>query len=313
MARVVFMGSPDFAVPSLRALHQHHTVVGVVSQPDRPAGRGRRLAEPAVKQAARQLGLAVIQPGRLRQPEAMARLRAWSPDVIVVAAFGQILRPEVLSLPPHGCVNVHGSLLPRHRGAAPVPAAILAGDTETGITLMQMDAGLDTGPILSQRTEPIWPDDTAGTLSQRLADVGAALLAADLPRYLAGQLEAQAQDDRAATYARQLRKEDGKLNWNLPAVDLERRVRAFQPWPGAFTFWRGQPLKILRARAISDRVLPAGRVAEHSGEVVVGTAAGALALESIQPAGRGSMAAGEFARGARGFIGAQLPDPAPPP
>jgi methionyl-tRNA formyltransferase len=307
MARVVFMGSPDFAVPTLQVLHQAHNLAGVVTQPDRPAGRGRRLVEPPVKRLAVELNLPVIQPERLRQPEAMAALRQWAPDVIVVAAFGQILRQEALTLAPHGCVNVHASLLPRHRGAAPVAAAILAGDSETGVTIMKMEIGLDTGPVLSQRAEAIRPDDTTGSLTERLAQVGADLLAATLPAYLAGQLSPLPQDDASATYARQLRKEDGLLDWTLPASDLERRVRAFQPWPGAYTYWQGQPLKVVRAHADPGGMAPAGHVVEASGEVGVGAGAGLLVLDEVQPGGRKAMRTIDFARGARGFVGARLP------
>jgi methionyl-tRNA formyltransferase len=315
VARIVFMGTPAFAVPSLQALLQRHTVAGVVTQPDRPAGRGRQVQEPAVKQAARAAGLPVIQPRRLREPEAMEQLRAWAPDVIVVAAFGQILRPEVLDLPLHGCLNVHASLLPRHRGAAPVAAAILAGDAETGITLMRMDVGLDTGPMLAQARLPIAPDDTTQTLTDRLAPLGGRLLAEKLPLYLAGELPAQPQDEAAATYAPQLKKEDGHLDFARPAPELERRVRAFQPWPGAFAWWleaeapgEARPLKILRAAVVDELlegVSPGVVVATARGPAVA-TAEGALLLLEVQPPGKRPMPAADFARGARGFLGARL-------
>jgi methionyl-tRNA formyltransferase len=306
MTRLVFMGTPDFAVPSLRALAQHHSVVGVVTQPDRPAGRGQKLIESPVKQCARGAGLPVIQPGKLREPEAMAQLRAWSPDLIVVAAFGQILKPALLDLPPHGCVNVHASLLPRHRGAAPIAAAILAGDAETGVTIMQMDVGLDTGPMLAQRAEPIRPDDTTASLTERLAHIGAELLIETLPGYLAGALEPQAQDDALATYAPQLKKEDGHLNFTQPAEELERRVRAFTPWPGAFALWEGQSLKLLRAVPIRGSQAAPGLVFQHPHGPAVGCGAGALRLIEIQPAGKKPMLAADFARGARRFVGAML-------
>jgi len=209
MARVIFMGTPEFAVPVLVALAETHQVVGVVTQPDRPAGRGRRLTASPVKQVALEHGLPLFQPQSLRLPAAVAQLAAWRPEVIIVAAFGQILRQDVLDLPPHGCLNVHGSLLPRWRGAAPVAAAILAGDEITGVTIMQMDVGLDTGPILAQREEPIRPDDTRATLGERLARLGAALLVETLPAYLAGDLLPRPQPEEGVTYARQLRKEDG--------------------------------------------------------------------------------------------------------
>jgi methionyl-tRNA formyltransferase len=315
VARIVFMGTPAFAVPSLQALLQQHTVAGVVTQPDRPAGRGRQVQEPAVKQAARAAGLPVIQPRRLREPEAMEQLRAWAPDVIVVAAFGQILRPEVLDLPLHGCLNVHASLLPRHRGAAPVAAAILAGDAQTGVTLMRMDAGLDTGPMLAQARLPITPDDTTQTLTDRLAPLGGRLLAEKLPLYLAGELPAQPQDEAAATYAPQLKKDDGHLDFARPALELERRVRAFQPWPGAFALWPEaeapgelRPLKILRTAVVDELLdgVPPGVVAATARGPAVAAAEGALLLLEVQPPGKRPMPAADFARGARGFLRARL-------
>ncbi|MBL8055160.1 MAG: methionyl-tRNA formyltransferase, partial [Anaerolineales bacterium] len=250
--RLVYMGTPDFAVPSLRALTALGQVVGVVTQPDRPAGRGQKLSPPPVKQFALAAGLPIIQPARLREPEAMAQLTAWQPDLIVVAAFGQLLKPAVLDLPRWGCLNVHASLLPRWRGAAPIAAALLAGDAETGVTLMRMDPGLDTGPLLARRAEAIRPDDTTPALTARLAEAGAALLAEQLPAYLRGELRAEPQDPALATYAPQLKKEDGRLDFSQPAEALARRVRALLPWPAAFALWQGQPFKILRAAPLPD-------------------------------------------------------------
>ena len=311
VARIVFMGTPAFAVPSLQALLQVHTVVGVVTQPNQPAGRGRQVAEPAVKTAARAAGVPVMQPRRLREPEAMGQLRAWAPDLIVVAAFGQLLRPELLDLPPHGCLNVHGSLLPRHRGAAPVAAAILAGDAETGITLMRMDPGLDTGPMLAKVATPILADDTTATLTTRLAELGAQLLAARLDAYLAGRLPAAPQDEALATYAPQLKKEDGRLDFARPAAELERRVRAMQPWPGAFALWPeagtdDRPLRVLRAAVLSDQVGAPGTVVGTPRGPAVAAAEGSLLLLEVQPPGKRPMPAADFARGARGFLGATL-------
>jgi methionyl-tRNA formyltransferase len=306
VAKIVFMGTPEFAVPTLQALAEKQTVVGVVTQPDRPAGRGQKVIEPPVKQFARQAGLSVIQPQRLREPEAMAQLTAWAPEIIIVAAFGQILKPAVLDLPPHGCVNVHASLLPQYRGAAPIPAAILSGNAETGITIMRMDVGLDTGPILAQRAEPIHPDDTSLTLSERLSRLGATLLLDVLPDYLAGKLAAQPQAESLATYAPQLKKEDGHLDFTQPATDLERRVRAFTPWPGAFALWQDQPIKILRT-AVSESVKgePGQVVQTSQGPTIVCGARGLLLLE-VQPPSKKPMPAADFARGARGFVGARL-------
>lgn len=299
--KVVFMGSPDFALPTLQALAQHYTMVGVVTQPDRPAGRGRALTPPPIKRLADELGLPTIQPQRLRQPEALAQLEAWAPDLIIVAAFGQILRPAVLDLPQYGCVNVHASLLPRGRGAAPIQAAILNGDPETGVTIMRMDPGVDTGPMLSQRALPILPDDNAGTLSDKLAALGAALLIETLPPYLSGQIAPQAQDEAQATYAPMLNKADGLLDFNQPAQALARRVRAFNPWPGAFTTWQDQPLKILRAHAVPDTCTVPGTALVYQGLPAFCTAEGLLVLDELQPAGKKLQPGKAFLQGARGW------------
>jgi len=300
--RIVFMGSPEFALPTLRELAAHYTVVGVVTQPDRPAGRGQKLTPPPVKVLAQSLGLPVIQPEKLRQPEAMAQLQAWQPDLIVVAAFGQILRQNVLDLPTYGCLNVHASLLPRWRGAAPIQAALLHGDKETGVTIMKMDAGVDTGPILSQRREPIREDDNAATLSQRLAELGAQLLLETLPDYLAGRITPQPQDERLATYAPMLKKEDGRLDWHLPAEALVRKVQAFTPWPGAYLEFRGLPLKVLRAHAVATERLRPGQRGVLEGRPALGTAQGSLVLDEVQPAGKRPMAGSDFLRGARDWV-----------
>lgn len=309
MSNIIFMGTPEFAVPSLQALahSSQHRLVGVVTRPDQPSGRGRTQTPSPVKRAALELGLSLIQPARLRDPQSMARLLDWSPDLIVVAAFGQILKPEVLELPAHGCLNVHASLLPRHRGAAPIPAAILAGDPETGVTIMKIDAGLDTGPILSSRSFPILPDDTTGSLTVRLAALGAGLLLETLPPYLAGELRPFPQDSSLATYAGQLRKEHGKLDFSLPAYDLSRRVRAFYPWPGAFALWHGQPLKILRATSSPGTpATPPGTVLDFDSLPGVVSSEGVLLLEVVQPPGKKPMSGADFSRGVRGFIGTVL-------
>ncbi len=305
LPRILFMGSPEFALPSLRSLAERYPLVGVVTQPDRPAGRGRELAPPPVKSLALALGLPIIQPERLRAPEAMEQLHAWSPDLIVVAAFGQILRTEVLDLPPLGCVNVHASLLPRWRGAAPIQAAILHGDAETGVSIMRMDAGIDTGGVFSQLALPIAPGETAGAVSARLSEAGAALLLATLPAILEGAALPTPQDESQATYAPMLKKEDGALDFTQPAESLARRVRAFNPWPAAYTLWKGQPLKVLRARAVPGAVAP-GVAAVHQGLPAVGCAAGLLLLEELQPAGKKPMPGGDFLRGARDWAGVSL-------
>ena len=231
---LVFIGTPQFAVPSLQSLAEAgHDIATVITQPDRPAGRGRALRPPPVKQAALALGLPVLQPPTLRDPEVLERLRALAPEAIVAVAYGQLLRPELLEVPPKGVLNVHPSLLPRWRGASPIAGAILGGDEETGVTIMLMDAGMDTGPILSQRRHPVSSHDTTGSLTEALATIGADLLADTLPRWLAGDIEAQPQDDSLATVTSLVRKEDGALDWTLPAHRLWLRVRAYNPWPGA--------------------------------------------------------------------------------
>jgi len=300
--RIVFMGSPEFALASLRALAGHYPLVGVVTQPDRPAGRGRSLTPPPVKSLAQELNLPVLQPRRLREPEAKEQLQNWHPDAIIVAAFGQILKPDVLNLPPHGCVNVHASLLPRWRGAAPIRAAILHGDEQSGVTIMRMDPGVDTGPILSQRAITIRPDDTSETLSARLAELGAELLLETLPGYLDGKITPSPQDDSLATYAPMLKKEDGNLDFNQTAVQLARRVRAFYPWPGAFTNWNGNMLKIQRVRPVLEISATPGKRLVHHKLPAFGTGQGILVLEEVQPAGKKPMPGEVFLRVARDWI-----------
>jgi methionyl-tRNA formyltransferase len=297
--RIVFMGSPDFAVPVLNALSACYPIIGVVTQPDRPAGRGRTLHPPAVKEAALRLGIPVIQPEKLRLPEAMTRLQDWNPDLIVVAAFGQILRSAVLDLPRLGCINVHGSLLPRWRGAAPIQAAILAGDAETGITIMKMDPGIDTGPLLSQRSIPISTDETGDSLVRKMSLLGADLLLETLPGYMEGELVPQPQPEAGATYAPMLKKEDGLLDFTQPAIALERRVRAFHPWPGTSFDWKGEPLKVLRASASDAKNPGVGHRLTVEGQPAVGTAEGILILEQVQPAGKKPMPGKAFLAGAR--------------
>ena len=309
--RIVFMGSPDFALPTIRLLAAQSLLAGVVTQPDQPAGRGRVLTPPPVKLLALELGLPVIQPARLRAPEALAQLQAWQPDLIVVAAFGQILRPAVLDLPRYGCINVHASLLPRWRGAAPIQAAILHGDAETGVTIMRMDAGVDTGLVLSQRSIPIAPEDTAGTLSAKLAELGAQLLIDTLPGYLNGTLLPRPQNAVEPTYAPVLKKEDGQLDFTQPADALARRVRAFNPWPGTFFLWEGQILKIHRAHVVgagyagTDHPEPAptpGARLVHLGLPAIAAAEGLLVLDEVQPAGKKAMPGKVFLQGARNWL-----------
>jgi methionyl-tRNA formyltransferase len=293
------MGSPVFAVPALEELVKKYCVAGVITQPDRPSGRGGALSEPAVKTAALSLGIPVLQPEKISRPEALAKLIEWAPSLIVVAAFGQILRQTVLDLPTYGCVNVHGSLLPRWRGAAPIQAAILAGDDETGITIMKMDSGIDTGPILSQRSLPIVPDETSASLFEKMAPLGAELLMETLPGCLKGDLILQPQTEEDATYAPMLKKEDGRLDFTRPAIELERRVRAMNPWPGAFFVWQGKPLKVFRTHIYKENSPGAGQRFIQEGHPAVGTCDGSLVLDEIQPAGKKPRPGKAFLSGVR--------------
>ncbi len=311
MTRLVFMGSPDFAVPALGklALMPDCNLVGVYTQPDKPAGRGHKLLAPPIKVFAAKRNLPVFQPRSLREPEAQAELAALQPELIVVAAYGLILPRPVLELPPHGCINIHASLLPKYRGAAPILAAILNGENLTGITLMQIDEGVDTGPMLAQARLPIRPDDTTGTLSARLALLGADLLAQTLPGWLAGEIQPQAQDEAQASFAPRLSKEEGRLDWTQPAIALERRVRACDPWPGTFTLWNNKRLKIIKSQISnlkSEISNQTGQVVQWDGGVGVVTGAGVLELLEVQLEGKRAVCALDFARGQAGFIGAQL-------
>lgn len=300
--RVVFMGSPEFALPSLERLAEHYTVVGVVTQPDRPSGRGMVLTPPPIKCLADRLGIATIQPVKLREPSAWEQLQAWAPDLIVVTAFGQILRQNVLSLPPHGCINVHASLLPRWRGAAPIQAAILNGDTTSGVTIMCMDAGVDTGPTLAQREEIIRPDDTTATLSARLADLGAQLLVETLPGYLSGQIQPQPQPETGITRAAMIQKEAGLLDFEQPAQALAWKVRAFTPWPGTFFPWQSGMLKVHRAHAVPAQGGVPGAHQVVQGYPALSCGEGWLVLDEVQPAGKKPMPGDVFLRGMRQWI-----------
>jgi methionyl-tRNA formyltransferase len=308
--RVIFLGTPDFAAIPLEALAHdpRYQVVGVVTQPDRPGGRSRELHPPPVKQAAERLGIPVLQPATLRDPAIVEHLAAWQPDAGVVAAYGEILRKNVLELPPLGYLNIHPSLLPRYRGPTPVPAAILNGDSETGVTVMLLDAKMDSGPILAQRRVPLAPDARNQPLTNALFTIGADLLVEALAEYAAGALTPMPQDDRQATYCKMLQKSDGVIDWSAPAERIERMTRAYDPWPGAQTTWRGQPLKIIAARVHQDwsGAEPPGTLLPRSDGLWVATGAGAIELLTVQPAGKREMAAQAWRHGLQHIAGAKL-------
>jgi methionyl-tRNA formyltransferase len=305
MAKVVFMGTPEFAVPPLRLLIQHHRVLAVVTQPDRPAGRNRQVQMSPAKLVALDAGIPVFQPEKIRRTEAVEELKQWSADVYVVAAFGQILPQAVLDIPPHGSVNIHASLLPRWRGAAPIQAAIRAGDTETGITIMKMDAGLDTGPILRQRAIRIAPDETGQSLHDKLAALGGDLLIETLPGYLSGEIQPQAQDDTLTTLAPRIQKEEGHIDWTQPADSIERTIRAFTPWPGTYAFWKGKQLKIHSGETGEGSAVP-GQVVETRGRAAIGTGDGLFFPTRLQLEGRSAVSVDDFLRGYGDFLGAKL-------
>jgi methionyl-tRNA formyltransferase len=310
--RIVFMGTAELACASLRTLlaSRTWTVLAVVTRPDRPKGRDLKEQPPPVKTIADVAGLRVLQPEKARDPAFVAKLAALQPEVIVVAAYGQILPQAVLDLPKFGCVNVHASLLPKYRGAAPIQWAILNNEEETGVSIMRMSAGLDTGDVLSRRATAIGPDETAATLHDRLAAMGAELLAQTLPPYIAGGITPQPQDDTKATYARKITKEDGRLDWSRPALELRNRMRAFTPWPGAFVNWtvQGRPrlLKIWRAQIERRQGQPGHVLEADKTGLVVACGAEALRIEQLQLEGGRKMTAAEFLAGHDIRIGTSL-------
>ena len=305
------MGSPQFAVPSLEHLIlNQYQIVGVYTQPDRPAGRGRVLVSPPVKEAALRWGLPVVQPVSLKSTEALTQMADFHSDVIVVAAFGLILPQSVLDIPGYGCINVHPSLLPKFRGASPVAAAILSGDEFTGVSIMLLDAGMDTGPVLARAMVPVSPRDNTGSLTDRLSLLAAHLLQEALVGWWRREIAPQPQNEAEATYSAQITKEDGEIDWHLSALDIWRRVRAFNPWPGCYTKWRGRQLRIIEAEPLpGESTIGVGQVVALSGREAVpgiGTGDGILEVRKIQLEGKRAMSAAEFLRGQRDFIGAVL-------
>jgi len=306
--RIVFMGTPRVAALSLeRLLHSPHAVAGVVTQPDRPTGRGQKPAPSPVRTVAEKHGVAVLAPEKIRDPAFLAALTAWSPDVIAVVAYGRILPRQILELAPRGCLNVHYSLLPKYRGAAPVAWAVINGEEKSGVTTMHLVEKMDAGPILLQRGIALTADETTASLQEKLAPVGADLLLETLAGIAAGTVTPKTQDEAAATYAPMIKKEDGLIDWSLPAAAIERRVRGFTPWPTAYTHFDGALLKIHRARVVESEKAPPGEVvrADRSG-LWVAAGAGALALEEVQLENRKRVGAAEFLNGSRIEKGGRL-------
>ena len=297
--RLIFFGTPEFAVPSLHALLAgSDPVVGVVCQPDKPAGRGQQLAAPPVKRLAVDASLPVLQPEKLRTPEILDTLRAWKPDLMVVAAYGKILPPALLELPRYGCINVHASLLPKYRGAAPIQWAIRRGEEHTGVTIMQMNERMDAGDIILQRATPIGTEETYGALQTRLAQLGADALREVIAQLHAGTLSRRPQRHEEMTLAPMVRKADGRIVWTQPAIEIARMARAFNPWPSAFTQLDGKLLKIHQAHATAyPTTATPGTVTSTSEGIAVATGAGTLVLEVLQLEGRKRLTATEFVRG----------------
>lgn len=299
--RIVFMGTPAFAVPSLEALlRSEHSVAGVVTRPDRPKGRGQALAAAPVKLVCEREGLPLLQPVKLKDPAFLEALLGWRPDLIAVAAFGRILPSAILQMPARGCINVHASLLPKYRGAGPIQWAIINGERETGITTMLMDEGMDTGAILLQERVPIQPDETAGALSARLAEVGGRLLVATIRRVKDGTVTPKPQDHSQATLAPLLTKEDGLIDWKLTAIDIANRVRGLSPWPGAYTFAREDRWVLLRASAVdrpAGAAVPGTIVHANKDALLVATGGGLLAITELQPASSRRMTVSQYLAG----------------
>lgn len=323
MLRIIYMGTPYFAVPALNALVQGsapgvvlpegYEIVTVVTRPDKPAGRGREIAFSPVKQAALSHGLAVWQPGSFKKQENSAALAAYSADLYIVAAFGQILPQVVLDQPRYGTLNIHASLLPKYRGPDPIAEAILHGDSETGVSIMLLDAGVDTGPVLLKRSLSLSEDETTGSLTLKLAEVGAQTLLEALPLWVTSKITPVPQDEQQASHTRMLSKENGKISWDLPATVLARQIRAYMPWPGSYTYWRGKLLKIISAYAIPIDEPMLGvpglvclrQDAEHPVLAVV-TGSGLLVIKHLQLAGKRAMGAEEFIRGYSQIVGEGL-------
>lgn len=311
--RVLYMSTPEFGVPALRLLakDRRFELVGVVTQPDKPAGRGLKLTPPPIKVEAQRLGVRVLQPLSLRTPEAQATIRALAPDVGAVAAYGQWIPAQVFDLPPKRTLNLHPSLLPRHRGAAPVVSAILAGENEVGLSVLFIEDEMDAGDLLAQTTVPLGPDDTAGSMMAKLAEIGATFFVDTLAAWVAGDIIPRIQDHIRSTWIDRLQKQAGCVDWTLPAGEIARRCRAFSPWPGTFTFFEGRRLLIHRARPLSESgaapgAAAPGTVFQAGDQVTVTAGEGLLRLDRLQLESRRVLDAADFVRGRPGFVGTKL-------
>ncbi|CAG0963777.1 methionyl-tRNA formyltransferase [Geobacteraceae bacterium] len=309
--RIIFMGTPDFACPTLtKLIERGENVIAVVTQPDRPKGRGQKLVPPPVKVIAEEHGIPILQPLKVRAPEVIAQIRELNPDLIVVVAFGQILPQSLLDIPRHGCINIHASLLPRYRGAAPLNWCLINGETETGITTMQMDAGLDTGDMLVKRSIPIGPDEDAQSLHDRLSLLGAETIDETLDRLLAGTLTREKQDASLTCYAPMLKKEDGLIDWNREPQQIKNLVRGFTPWPGAYTTLDGKTLKLYKVSVANGNGRPGELIAAGRDGIIVACGSGSLQIEELQLEGRKRLSAAEFLAGCRLEPGNRLGTPA---
>ncbi len=307
---IVFMGTPEFAALPLELLMQNHAdVIAVYTQPDKSSGRGRGVTASPVKKTALNWGRPIHQPLNFKSTEERDTLKALKPDVIIVAAYGQILPKVILELPRYGCLNMHPSLLPRYRGVSPVPAAILNGDEFTGISIMKLDEGVDTGPVLAQAQVMMTDWDTTGLVTEKLSRIGAQLLLEVLPHWFAGKINPRSQDNTRTNYTRMINKEAGEIDWTQPAVNIWRQVRAYQPWPGSYTRWQGKQLKIIEAGHVDAPSITPGRVVQLSDSIGFGveTGLGILVVIRVQMEGKRVMASDEFLRGQRQLIGSVLP------
>ncbi|ANA81813.1 methionyl-tRNA formyltransferase [Paenibacillus glucanolyticus] len=311
--KIVFMGTPAFAVPSLEMLiAEGYSIAAVVTQPDRPQGRKKVLTPTPVKEAALRHGIPVLQPQRLRSPEAVAELAEYKPDLIVTAAYGQILPKSVLDMPSLGCLNVHGSLLPAYRGGAPIQRSIINGEAVTGITLMYMAEGLDTGDMIAKAEVPIEETDTAGTMFEKLSQAGAKLLQQELPRLVKGKVDAEPQDEAKATYAPNLTRDDEKIDWSRSSREIYNQIRGLVPYSGGFTLWNGEVFKVWAAanpssaQVISSEAQPGTVLGLHEEGIVVKTGDGSLTLLTVQPSGKKAMDAAQFVRGTSLAVGTVL-------